>query len=553
MAGFQTRPRLACSLRWIAPFLAFGALCAGDVPTAAPLNPAFSAWRVRSANGPVGLYSMQVARPPLGLRPSPIDLTHIQGPVFAHGSPRLEATSGFPDVYDLRALGQLTPIETQQPFGSCWTFAAMGSLESSLLKTGRGSFSLAEADLAWFAYVDGVPGLPSFDDPDGDPLDYGGDNWAATAILARGSGAVSTSDCPYPLAYPWRPAAYPTGNEPVCAKLQQALYLGSTSNNIFIGTQQGTCSVDPSDLKTAIMNYGAVAVSITWDGTETYSPGTFTYRCLHQNDDHKVDIVGWDTGRKVWIARNSWGTGWGDSGYFYITDDSAMGNPCVFTSGPIAYSTIYQHDPLGWCQSWGYDAPTAWFASVFTAKETGQISAVSFYAAAIDSSYEISIHTGVTSDPSTGTAVFGPQTGSLDAPGYRMVALSSPVAVTAGQTFAVVVKLTTPGYSFPVPIQTRVQGYSSEAAAHPGESYCSKDGLAWTDMTTITPNTSACLKALATSSADLNLDGAVDVSDLAVLAAQYGSLGSTGFLSGTGPVGDQDIALWLTAFQGATP
>jgi hypothetical protein len=230
-----------------------------------------------------------------------------------------------------------------------------------------------------------------------------------------------------------------------------------------------------------------------------------------------------------------------------------MGNPCVFLSGQVPYSTIYQHDPLGWCQSWGYASPTAWFSSVFTAKENGQITAVSFYTAAIDSAYEISISTGVKTDPSTGTAVFGPQTGTLDAPGYRMVALSSPVAVTAGQTFAVIVKLTTPGTNYPVPIQTPIPDYSTLATANPGESYCSKDGSAWTDMTTIKPNTSVCLKALASSPYDLNADGAVDVSDLAALAAQYGSTGTSGFLSGAGPVDDQDIALWLAAFQGGNP
>jgi C1A family cysteine protease len=33
---------------------------------------------------------------------------------------------------------------------------------------------------------------------------------------------------------------------------------------------------------------------------------------------HAVLLVGYNKTRKVFIARNSWGTGWGDRGYFYM-------------------------------------------------------------------------------------------------------------------------------------------------------------------------------------------------------------------------------------------
>jgi len=33
---------------------------------------------------------------------------------------------------------------------------------------------------------------------------------------------------------------------------------------------------------------------------------------------HAVLLVGYDKNKKVFIARNSWGTGWGDRGYFYM-------------------------------------------------------------------------------------------------------------------------------------------------------------------------------------------------------------------------------------------
>jgi len=36
---------------------------------------------------------------------------------------------------------------------------------------------------------------------------------------------------------------------------------------------------------------------------------------------HAVLLVGYDKSKKVFIARNSWGTGWGDKGYFYMPFD----------------------------------------------------------------------------------------------------------------------------------------------------------------------------------------------------------------------------------------
>ena len=45
---------------------------------------------------------------------------------------------------------------------------------------------------------------------------------------------------------------------------------------------------------------------------------------------HAVTRVGYDENKQVWIMRNSWGTGWGENGYFYmpykyLTSDLASG------------------------------------------------------------------------------------------------------------------------------------------------------------------------------------------------------------------------------------
>jgi len=47
----------------------------------------------------------------------------------------------FPATYDLRTLGKVSPVERQAPCGTCWTFGALGALESYLLPNSTTQFS----------------------------------------------------------------------------------------------------------------------------------------------------------------------------------------------------------------------------------------------------------------------------------------------------------------------------------------------------------------------------------------------------------------------------
>ena len=67
----------------------------------------------------------------------------------------------FPAKFDLRNHGTVTPVKSQSPFGTCWSFATMAASETSLLNTlgmtaeeykaKYGSdMDLSEKHLAWF-------------------------------------------------------------------------------------------------------------------------------------------------------------------------------------------------------------------------------------------------------------------------------------------------------------------------------------------------------------------------------------------------------------------
>jgi hypothetical protein len=71
------------------------------------------------------------------------------------------------------------------------------------------------------------------------------------------------------------------------------------------------------------------------------------------------------------------------------------------------------------------------------------------------------------------------KSGTIAKPGYSTIKLITVPAVTANKPFTVVVKLTTPGYTNPIPIGWPEPGYSTAETACPGQSFVSSDGTTW--------------------------------------------------------------------------
>ncbi|MCF4113181.1 MULTISPECIES: lectin like domain-containing protein [Dethiosulfovibrio] len=482
----------------------------------APLNPAFESYmeRIHEKNND-GAGSGAV----LGGRiPSPVDLSHLAG-VSVLWSDGKSAPS-FPVSYDLRELGYVTEVKNQNPYGACWTFSAMASMESTALKAGVTSPDYAEQFIAYYGYVDQSSELPGFANYTASNfpgiMDNGGDDFRAIALLARGTGAVNEADAPYG-------STAPSATAPVSRALRNVYYFYYDND-----TRYQKASVE--NVKTALMNYGAVSVGMyagdpqggNWDDSSYYNPSTYASYIPSGNPDglsvgsanHAVTVVGWNDNYSrtnfnpsnqpssdgAWIVKNSWGSGWGDGGYFYLSyEDAVLDTGAAYVGGdPASYDRVYQYDPFGWCSSYspsGMVDNTAWMANVFTAAEDTLVEAVSFYVGGVGNTYELSVYTGVTGYPTTGTKRYPSQTGTLKEPGYRTVQLEYPVFVKAGDSFSIVVKLITPGYDYPIAMEARHIGYSDKATSSPGQSYVSSDGSAWTDVTTVNSTANVCLKA----------------------------------------------------------
>jgi hypothetical protein len=212
-------------------------------------------------------------------------------------------------------------------------------------------------------------------------------------------------------------------------------------------------------------------------------------------------------GPGAFIAKNCWGTNWGNKGYFYISyyDQIAGKDNALFNMvlNPDIYDVIYQYDPLGWCDSVGANSPTAWFANIFTSTSDQSLGAVSWYVVSTDSSYNLYVYTNLAnSDPRSGELVKS-ISGKVPEPSYYQKAFSTPVKLTKGQNFSIVVEATTPGWDYPVPLEMPIENYSSKARSEPGQGFISMDGKSWLDVTEVFDNASVCLKAFASTSSSV--------------------------------------------------
>jgi C1A family cysteine protease len=396
-------------------------------------------------------------------------------------------------------------VEDQGSCGSCWTFATYGSLESYLLPAQLSSFS-----------ENNLNNAHGFDTP----CCNGGDMVMSTAYLARWggtmqSGPVATACDPYTAS---------------CSDTTSCSIQEHVQNVYFLPLKQSP--MDNNAIKSALMTYGGVYSAFDWLGdmraqTTYWNPSTAAYYDhATQGGNHAVTIVGWDDnfpatsfstappGNGAWICKNSWGTSWGQSGYFYVSYyDKNMGSTenAVVTAEPVTnYAANYQYDPLGWVGSWGSGgSSTLWGANVFTA-QTGNLKAVGLYAVAPNMQYTIQIYTDPTNTPTDGKLV-ATQSGSETYAGYYTIPLGTTVPLTSGHKFAVVIEFTTPGYPKPLPTQEYIQGYSSNVINSPGQSYYSRDGSSWSDWYNYDGNAyvvSNNIKAFATTAAPVGVASA---------------------------------------------
>lgn len=452
----------------------------------APLNPAFVRYQTlalqNQASGDDGHR--------FGDNPSP-----VYRPEVVDGAMEDLALQEFPETYDLRDEGKVSQVRDQGDYNTCWTFAALSSLESNLLP--EKPFIFSPKNMANLHGFDGG-------------YNGGGGVSMATAYLTRWNGPVLEETDPYP-ATNWTDSA----EYPPVVHVQQVIEYPSRSNR-----------TDTNGIKAGLVQWGAAYVGMYYDPA-CYNRSSASYYLPASSLDspvgggHGVTLVGWnDTfpasafnetppADGAWIVKNSWGTGWGDEGYFHVSYYDKYFCSAVppkgeyrktgfFTGEPVeTYDQIYLHDPLGNCEDYyAYEPKTGTVAARYNVTAPGILSAIGFYTTDVQTRYEAIIYRNPTDGP-VGEEV-GRLEGNLTTMGYHTLPLpqESRILVTEGESFAIVLRLENRVHPFPLAIEEPIPEYSSNATAGPGESYYAPTvNGPFYDLIGDIPNASVCVRA----------------------------------------------------------
>lgn len=194
---------------------------------------------------------------------------------------------------DWRTKGAVNPIKNQGQCGSCWAFSAIAATEAAYAIAGNTLTSFSEQQLVDCSTSQGNHGC------NGGWMDY-----AFTYIQGKGIERES--------AYPY------TARDGTC-KFNAGQVVTKVS---------GLVDVPANNLQQLVNAVGKTVVSVAIDayGIMQYSSGIFAGSCGTALN-HGVAAVGYGTesGKDFWIVRNSWGTSWGEQGYFRMVREDGAG------------------------------------------------------------------------------------------------------------------------------------------------------------------------------------------------------------------------------------
>ncbi|MCK5132598.1 MAG: hypothetical protein KAR40_10665 [Candidatus Sabulitectum sp.] len=356
-----------------------------------------------------------------------------------------------PVQFDLRDYGgenYVTSVKSQQG-GTCWTHGTMAAIESNLLMTGvwkdngeAGEPALAEYHLDWWN------GFNEWYNSDIDPstgsgltVHMGGDYLVSTAYLSRGDGAVRDIDGQsYNVA-------------PSLSSPDFHYYYPADVEWHVVGNELS--SFDRT--KTALMEHGGMACCYCVNSAYMTDYIQYQPPSSAELPNHAVTIIGWDDDKVTqapepgaWIVKNSWGTGWGFDGYFFISywdkwcaREPFMGTISFANVQFMEYDKFYYHDYHGWRDTF---TGIAKVMNAFEATDDHYISAISFFSAAdsvdFTASFYGSFSGGVLSDLIT------TESGYHEYRGLHTVELTSPFELTQGDSVYFVMEFSNGGYPF---------------------------------------------------------------------------------------------------------
>jgi C1A family cysteine protease len=224
-----------------------------------------------------------------GLTPGEKRLLSLPDPIPTPRKAPITTPKGvrYADAFDWRnkdGKNWVTPVRSQGSCGSCWAFSAIGAVESAvLIYTNEIDIDLSEQHLISSCCSAGS-------------CSGGWTDWALDYVRDTG---IPDEDC-----FPYK--ASNSGCDP-CADWQTRAW--QITDYVYVEPTK-------DDFQSALQQYGPMSVVLTVpDDWYYYRAGVYTPVANVGWANHAVLLVGWDDSDGCWIIKNSWGQGWGESGY----------------------------------------------------------------------------------------------------------------------------------------------------------------------------------------------------------------------------------------------
>ncbi len=407
-----------------------------------------------------------------------------------------------PSKYDSRDVDgkcYITAVEDQGYTSLCWTYAALGAVESSLLKHHEDmdpeSLDLSEKHLAYYNLhrADGSYGGTI----DGDFRELvNRDNEAGAWLFDYDTGYIDcggVTDFCISLLTAWKGPVEEKDNDAL-KSTYGSRYIFSDNGDKPSDAYESICHVQAVDqmpahlsnntlVKQMIMEHGSVTVGINgepkfWKGHQLNMYSCFGGEKV-KTADHDVLIIGWDDdysgenfatipeGDGAWICKNSWGTGSGKNGCFYLSyyDEtvdisSATAYEAAAPGDDNWYDNNYQcagfltntvsclDDSLNMVRA--YSASSNPYGVIYKALGNEELKAVGFMSIDLYQQYELEIYInpdvskdGIRFDTEDSPDVSG-KISSISA-GYHTFQLDRAIELNKGDDFFILIKPVTEG------------------------------------------------------------------------------------------------------------
>ena len=393
-----------------------------------------------------------------------------------------------------------TSVKNQNPYGTCWSFATIAASESSLWKEGLSTSkcNLSELHLAYFmshSVADPLGGTKGDSFTHSGSWLEGGNSQLAGLKLATWAGPVAEST----LAYS-RASEYMSVSNSLAYKS-----IFHLENTAWIPMQ------NHASVKTLLKKYGACAASY-YHNDYYYNDTNGAYyfprstklsngKVVEIPSNHEITIVGWDDNYSknnfgtykpkangAWLVKNSWGTGWGNSGYFWISYEDGVLKNCTAKFFDYAkastYNRNYQYDGATSGGGATFNKTKIYAANVFTSKGTEDLKAVGY--GVVDSNYKVTIkvYKNAKNGPTSGTLVTS-KTINKPSAGFHTAVLPKTVELAKGTKFSIVVIYeVTSGKAVAMADgkSTSTSWFTATNAASAGQSYATSTGSSWQDV-----------------------------------------------------------------------